>query len=55
MVRAGTAVPVNGSFLTRITISVGADDVTFSLVRRNGSLPTAGAISGSGVLVMGVP
>ena len=55
MVRAGTAVPVNGSFDTRITNSVGADDVTFSLVRRNGSLPTAGAISGSGVLVMGVP
>ncbi|TSD76070.1 fimbrial protein [Pseudomonas sp. KBS0710] len=55
MVRAGTAVPVNGSFLTRITNSVGGDDVTFSLVRRNGSLPAAGAISGSGVLVMGVP
>lgn len=55
MVRAGAAVPVNGSFLTRITNSVGADDVTFALVRRNGSLPTAGAISGSGVLVMGVP
>ncbi|PIB44715.1 hypothetical protein AOA59_10370 [Pseudomonas sp. 2822-15] len=55
MVRAGTAVPVNGSFLTRITNSTGADDVTFSLVRRNGSLPTAGAVSGSGVLVMGVP
>ena len=55
MVHAGTAVPVNGSFLTRITNSVGGDDVMFSLVRRNGSLPTAGAISGSGVLVMGVP
>jgi len=55
MVYAGTPVPVNGSFLTRITNSVGGDDVTFSLVRRNGSLPTAGAISGSGVLVMGVP
>ena len=55
MVHAGIAVPVNGSFLTRITNSVGGDDVTFSLVRRNGSLPTAGAISGSGVLVMGVP
>ncbi len=55
MVRAGTAVPVNGSFLTRITNSVGGDDVTFSLVRRNGSLPSAGPISGSGVLVMGVP
>ena len=55
MVRAGTAVPVNGSFLTRITNSGGGDDVTFSLVRRNGSLPTAGAINGSGVLVMGVP
>ncbi|WP_219268636.1 fimbrial protein [Pseudomonas sp. Xaverov 259] len=55
MVHAGSAVPVNGSFLTRITNSVGGDDVTFSLVRRNGSLPAAGAISGSGVLVMGVP
>ncbi|WP_438867720.1 fimbrial protein [Pseudomonas sp. L1(2025)] len=55
MVRAGTAVPVNGSFLTRITNSVGGDDVTFSLVRRNGSLPTAGSVTGSGVLVMGVP
>ncbi len=55
MVRGGVAVPVNGSFLTRITNSVGGDDVTFSLVRRNGSLPTPGSISGSGVLVMGVP
>ncbi len=55
LVRAGAAVPVNGSFLTRITNSVGGDDVTFSLVRRAGSLPVAGAISGSGVLVMGVP
>ena len=55
LVRAGSAVPVNGSFLTRITNSSGADDVTFSLVRRAGSLPSAGAISGSGVLVMGVP
>lgn len=55
MVRAGVAVPVNGSFLTRITNSVGGDDVTFALVRRNGSVPTAGATSGSGVLVMGVP
>ncbi|WP_082642561.1 fimbrial protein [Pseudomonas libanensis] len=55
MVRAGSAVPVNGSFLTRITNSVGGDDVTFSLVRRNGSIPAAGPISGSGVLVMGVP
>ena len=55
LVRAGAAVPVNGSFLTRITNSVGGDDVTISLVRRAGSLPTAGAISGSGVLVMGVP
>ena len=54
MVHAGTAVPVNGSFLTRITNSVGGDDVTFSLVRRNGSFPAAGTISGSGVLVMGV-
>uniref|UniRef100_UPI003BA06030 fimbrial protein n=1 Tax=Pseudomonas brenneri TaxID=129817 RepID=UPI003BA06030 len=55
LVRAGSAVQVNGSFLTRITNSVGGDDVTFSLVRRAGSLPTPGAISGSGVLVMGVP
>lgn len=55
LVRAGTAVPVNGSFLTRITNSVGGDDVTFSLVRQAASLPAAGAISGSGVLVMGVP
>ncbi|MEX5592291.1 fimbrial protein [Pseudomonas orientalis] len=55
LVRNGAAVPVNGSFLTRITNSSGADDVTFSLVRRAGSLPAAGAISGSGVLVMGVP
>lgn len=55
LVRAGSAVQVNASFLTRITNSVGGDDVTFSLVRRAGSLPTPGAISGSGVLVMGVP
>ncbi|WP_248749322.1 fimbrial protein [Pseudomonas sp. MWU15-20650] len=55
LVRNGAAVPVNGSFLTRITNSTGADDVTFSLVRRAGSLPAAGPISGSGVLVMGVP
>ncbi|OAE14176.1 hypothetical protein AZH11_02355 [Pseudomonas simiae] len=55
LVRAGSAVQVNGSFLTRITNSVGGDDVTFSLVRRAGSIPAAGAITGSGVLVMGVP
>ena len=55
LVRGGAAVAVNGSFLTRITNSVGGDDVTFSLVRRTGSLPTPGAISGGGVLVMGVP
>ena len=55
MVRGGSAVQVGGSFLTRITNSGGGDDVTFSLVRRAGSLPTTGAISGSGVLVMGVP
>ncbi len=55
MIRAGAAVPVNGAFRTNITNSVGGDDVTFSLVRRANSIPTAGAISGSGVLVMGVP
>ncbi|MGY2159725.1 fimbrial protein [Pseudomonas tolaasii] len=54
MIRAGSAVQVNGKFLTQITNSTGGDDVTFSLVRRNGSLPAAGAVSGSGVLVMGV-
>ncbi|WP_448651174.1 fimbrial protein [Pseudomonas fluorescens] len=55
LVRAGTAVQVNGSFRTQITNSTGGDDVTFSLVRRAGSLPAAGSVSGSGVLVMGVP
>lgn len=55
MVRAGSAVTVNGRFLTQITNSVGGDDVTFSLVQRPGSLPAAGPVTGSGVLVMGVP
>ena len=55
LVRGASAVQVGGSFLTQITNSVGSDDVTFSLVRRFGSLPAAGVVSGSGVLVMGVP
>ena len=55
MVRAGAAVRVNGAFQTRITNSTGSDDVTFALVKRNGSLPAEGPITGSGVLVMGVP
>ncbi len=55
LVHGGLAVRVGGSFLSRITNSVGGDDVTFTLVRRAGSLPTPGAISASGVLVMGVP
>ncbi|MGE1155926.1 fimbrial protein [Pseudomonas kitaguniensis] len=55
MLRGGAAVQVGRSFLTQITNSVGSDDVTFALVRRAGSLPATGAISGSGVLVMGVP
>jgi type 1 fimbria pilin len=55
LVRGGAAVRVNGSFQTRITNGVGQDDVTFSLVKRAGTLPDAGPISGSGVLVMGVP
>ena len=55
LVHGGAAVQVGSSFLTRITNSVGGDDVTFSLVRRAGSLPITGATSGSGVLVMGVP
>ncbi len=55
LVRAGSAVRVGDSFRTQITNSTGGDDVTFSLVRRAGSLPAAGTVSGSGVLVMGVP
>ncbi len=55
LVRAGAAVRVNGSFLTRITNSSGSDEVTFTLVKRVGSLPVEGPINGSGVLVMGVP
>jgi minor fimbrial subunit len=55
LIRAGTAIQVNGSFLTHITNSFGGDDVTFSLVKRTGSLPTSGPVIGSGVLVMGVP
>ncbi|AKS09977.1 fimbrial protein [Pseudomonas trivialis] len=55
LIRAGSAVPVNGSFLTQLTNSVGGDDVIFSLVSRAGTLPAAGPITGSGVLVMGVP
>ncbi|MFB3301835.1 fimbrial protein [Pseudomonas sp. AMR01] len=55
LVRGGAAVQVGSSFRTQITNSVGGDDVTFTLARRAGSLPAAGAVSGSGVLVMGVP
>jgi len=55
LVRGGAPVQVGGAFLSRITNSVGGDDVTFTLVRRAGSLPTPGPVSGSGVLVMGVP
>ena len=55
LVRGGVAVPVNEWFRTRINNSVGSDNVTFSLVRRGNSLPAAGPINGSGVLVMGIP
>jgi minor fimbrial subunit len=55
LVRGGAAVRVNGSFLSQITNNSGGDDVTFALVKRAGSLPAAGPINGSGVLVMGVP
>lgn len=55
LVRGGSAVRVNGSFLSQITNNSGGDDVTFALVKRAGSLPAAGPINGSGVLVMGVP
>jgi minor fimbrial subunit len=55
MIHDGRAVQVNGFYRTQITNSTGGDDVTFSLVRRPGSLPAAGPINGSGVLVMGVP
>jgi len=49
------AVPVNGAYRTRINNSTGSDTVTFSLVKRAGSVPISGPISGTGVLVMGVP
>lgn len=55
LVRAGAAVPVNGAYRTRINNSTGSDTVTFSLVKRAGSVPGSGPIVGSGVLVMGVP
>ncbi|WP_029615870.1 fimbrial protein [Pseudomonas sp. PAMC 25886] len=55
LVRGGAAVRVNGSFLSQITNNSGGDDVTFALVKRAGTLPAAGPINGSGVLVMGVP
>lgn len=55
LTRNGVQVGVNKSFLTHIVNSSGGDDVAFSLVRQPGSLPAAGAFSGSGVLVMGVP
>mgnify|MGYP003363013752 FL=1 len=55
MLRNGAAVQVGGAFRTNITNSTGGDDVTFTLVRRAGSLPTPGAVTGTGVLVMGVP
>lgn len=55
LVRGGSAVRVNGSFLSQITNNAGGDDVTFALVKRAGTLPAAGPINGSGVLVMGVP
>ena len=55
MLRNGAAVQVGGAFRTNINNSTGGDDVTFALVRRAGSLPTTGAVTGSGVLVMGVP
>jgi len=55
LVRGGAAVPVNGAYRTRINNSTGSDTVTFSLVKRAGSVPISGPISGTGVLVMGVP
>lgn len=55
LIRMGSAVRVNGSFRTQITDSTGSDDVTFTLVKRAGSTPATGAVSGSGVLLMGVP
>lgn len=55
LVRGGAAVGVGRSFLTYINNSNGGDDVTFALVRQAGSLPTTGPVTGSGVLVMGVP
>ncbi|ALX95757.1 hypothetical protein AV650_20400 [Serratia fonticola] len=55
MERGGEVVPLGSSFTTSLTNSTGGDDVTFSLVRKPGSVPVTGASSGSGVLVIGVP
>jgi len=55
LMRGGVLVRPNGFFMTSIASSAGSDDVTFSLVRKPGSLPAAGPFTSSATLVMGVP
>lgn len=50
-----TAVAPGGQFNTSITNSAGGDDVTFALVRKSGSFPTAGPFTGSATLVLSMP
>ncbi len=55
LLRKGVLVRPGSSFATSIANSVGADDVTFSLIRKTGSFPAAGPFTGSATLIMGVP
>ena len=55
LLKDGAVVRPGGAFVSSITNSVGADNVTFALVRSPGVLPDAGPFSGSATLVMGVP
>ncbi len=54
LLKGGVLVRPESSFITNIYNSAGADDVTFSLIRKPGNAPTTGAFSGSATLVMGV-
>ena len=55
LLKGGAVVRPGGYFLSSITNSVGADNVTFALVRNSGALPGSGVFTGSATLVMGVP
>ena len=55
LLKDGAVVRPGGYFLSSITNSVGADTVTFALVRNSGVLPGSGVFTGSATLVMGVP